>query len=116
MNKNLTNSIFLFLFLSFFLACARVHYVGKTYSPSQHVDIFYSEKEITRDYTVIGHAIGSGETFFVSHEKIQEKLIQSAQARGADAIIISGLGRSHIPVEDGSIDEKQINASYIKYK
>ena len=97
------------------LGCASVNYVGKTFDPTANVDIYFSKEEIKKEYTVIGHAIGSGA--LVSNEKIQEKLIEEAKLKGADAILITGLGKSHMPIgDDSSIDETQINASFIKYR
>ena len=98
------------------LGCASVNYVGRESEPTNQVDIYYSKEEVGKDYTVLGHAIGSG-TFGASNEKIQNKLIEEAKRRGADAIIITGLGKSHVPVgDDSSTEENQINASFLKYK
>ena len=77
--------------------------------------MYFSKEEIKKEYTIIGHAIGSGA--LASNEKIQKKLIEEAKLKGADAIIITGLGKAQLPIgEDSSIDETQINASFIKYK
>jgi len=98
------------------IGCASVNYVGKSFDPTTDVDIYFSEKEIEKEYTVMGRAIGSGA--LVSDEKIEEKLIEEARSKGADAILITGLGKSHIPIrgEGGSVEENQINASFIKYE
>ena len=98
------------------IGCARVNYVGKSFDPTSSVDMYFSKEEIKKEYTVIGHAIGSG-TFGASNDKIQKKLIEEAKRKGADAILITGLGRSHIPVgKEGSTEENQIKASFLKYK
>ncbi len=76
--------------------------------------MYFSKEEIKKEYTVIGHALGSGT--LISNDKIQKKLIEEAKLNGADAILITGVGKSHIPAGDGSYDEQQINASFIKYK
>jgi len=76
--------------------------------------MYFSKEEIKKEYTVIGHAIGSGT--WVSSDEIQKKLIEEAKSKGADAILITGVGKSHVPTGDGSYDEQQINASFIKYK
>ena len=102
----------LFLFVS---ACAEVDYVGESYSPTAHVDVYFSENDVEKDYKVMGHAVAhAGE--FVSIGKLQEALIKEARKRGADGIIMYGLSR--IPGHDATIDEdeKQIRAAFIKYK
>ena len=103
------------LILLIVLGCAHVNYVGKSYSPTNEIEIYYSEKEIQQDYHVIGHAIGSG-TLFVSNEKIQKKLIEEAMKKGADALLITEIDKDNISTGDGSIDEKQIKASFIKFQ
>lgn len=94
---------------------ANVNYVGKEYEPTTTVDVYFSEEEIEKEYTVMGHAIGSGGDF-ISNEDIQNKLIEVAKSKGADAILITGLGKSNIPSGEWSESEKQINTSFLKYK
>lgn len=96
------------------IGCASVNYVGKSFDPTTNVDVYFSKEEIEKDYTVLGHAIGSGR--LVSNDKIQEKLIEEAKRKGADAVLITGIGRSNVPVGDSSIEENQIDASFLKYK
>ena len=109
-------SVFIILILLTVIGCtANVNYVGKKFEPTTSVDVYYSEDEIEKEYTVMGHAIGSGGNF-ISNDKIQEKLISEAKSKGADAILITGLGKSNIPMGEGSESEKQINASFLKYK
>ena len=92
------------------LACAQVNYVGQTYEPTKEVEIFFDDKLIEKEYTIIGQAIGTG-SFGASNSKIQRKLIQEAKKRGADAILITGLGKDNISTGDGtSMEETQINA------
>ena len=98
------------------IGCTSVNYVGRSFDPTTSVDMYFSKEEIEKEYTVIGHAIGSG-TFGASNEKIQKKLVEEARSRGADAILITGLGKSHVPVgKEGSTEENQIKASFLKYK
>ena len=97
------------------VGCASVNYVGKSFDPTTSVDVYFSKEEIKKEYTVIGQAIGSG--VWASNDKIEKKLIEEAKRKGADAILITGLGKSHVPIgESGSADENQINASFLKYK
>ena len=108
-------SLLLFGILLFSANCAEVNYIGQTYEPTDEVQIFFDEKLIEYEYTIIGQAIGTG-SWFVSNGKIQDKLVQTARRKGADAIIITGLGKDNISTGDGSsIEERQINATFIRY-
>ncbi len=97
------------------LACAHVNYVGRSFEPTTDVDIYFSTEEIEREFVVMGHAIGTGQTF-VSNDKIGRKLIEKARSIGADAILITGVGKDNAPAGDGSVTETQIQASFLKYK
>ena len=107
-------SVFMLVILLVF-GCASVNYVGNSLTPTMSVDTYFSEDAIEKEYTIIGHAIGSG--VWVSSEKIQAKLIKEAKTRGADAILITGIGRESVSMGEGSsASENQINASFLKYK
>ncbi len=95
--------------------CASVNYVGKSFDPTTSVAVYFDESEIDREYVVMGQAIGSG--VWRSYDTVQEKLIEEAKRKGADAILVTGIGRSHVPIgESGQANENQINAAFIKYK
>lgn len=92
--------------------CAEVNYIGQTYQPTDEVEIFFDEKLIKYEYTIIGQALGTG----YDNDKIQEELIKTARFRGAHAIIITGIGEDSSNNGDGaSIDKTQINATFIRY-
>lgn len=113
MNKR--HSLFLFGILLLAAGCAEVNYIGQSYEPTTEVEIFFDEKLIEYEYTIIGQAIGTG-SWGASNKKIQDKLIQTAKRKGADAIIITGLGKDNISTGDGtSTEETQINATFIRY-
>ncbi len=99
----------------FIIQCAQVNYVGKTYTPTTNIDVYYSDKEIEKEYTSIGHAMGSG-GILVSNEKIQEKLIEKARAVGADGVIIKEVEKTKVVVDDSTEEERHIKATFIKYK
>jgi hypothetical protein len=84
------NSYFL---LSFFLltSCGTVvDYVGKSYSPSTHVDVFVTPSSVPQEYEIIGKGYVHNPSAWKSRlgETIQRKAIIKAKAKGADAIII----------------------------
>ena len=104
------------IFVIFFaFGCATVNYVGKSLDPTTSIDTYFSEDDIKREYAVIGHAIGFG--MIVEPDKIEAKLIEEAKLKGADAILIKGIGKSNVIVYPGSSsDENQIYTSFLKYK
>ena len=100
----------------FIIGCASVKYIGKSYEPTTSVDVYYSEKDIKKEYEVMGHAIGRGAEIFVTDEQIHKKLMEEARKRGADAIVLTGLDIDHVSAGDTSMEEKQYEATFIKYK
>lgn len=113
--RNLIIAIALIVLSFGVFACAHVNYMGKSFEPTTKIEVFFSKEEIEREYVVIGHAIGTGTTF-VSNDKIERKLIEKARSIGADAILITGVGKDNAPAGDGSVTEKQVQASFVKYK
>lgn len=103
------------ILLLFIGSCAQVDYIGKTYAPSDNVEIFYSENDTEYAYEVMGYAISSGSEF-ISVDKLKNELLKEARKNGADAIIISGIDRDREYDESGFDTEMQIKAAFIKYK
>jgi hypothetical protein len=112
-NLKILATFVLLLFLV--LGCAHINYVGKSYDPTDHIDVYYAPEDITREYTVMGHAIGGGQ-LLVSTSKIQNKLIEKAKSKGADAVLITGIGRQITEENEGFDAEKQVKATFLKYK
>jgi len=103
------------LVLFFVLGCATVNYVGNSLDPTTSIDTYFSENDISHEYTVIGHAIGLG--MMTEPDRIQAKLIEEAKLKGADAILFIGIGKSNVIISAGaSTNENQIYASFLKYK
>ena len=71
-------------------SCAKSNYIGKTYPPTTNVELFMDEKEITREFELMGHIVLDGDAF-VSTDKLQAKMIEEAKKRGADAVLIEVL-------------------------
>ncbi len=99
---------------SFFSACSHFNYVGKSYSPTKDVAVYFSEKEIQKEYTIIGHAVSAGQ-IFVSVDDLKKRLVNEAKAKGADAILIKDLDRDAEYDGRGFDAEKQIKASFLKF-
>src|SRR5512134_2058924 len=68
-------------------SCATIDYVGETYQPTTHVDLFFSEAEVGRDYKVIGQVNATGDQF-VTAAGLHQKMMVRARQIGADAVII----------------------------
>ncbi|MDE0684537.1 MAG: hypothetical protein OXI63_16590 [Candidatus Poribacteria bacterium] len=78
--------------LLFLTACGSdidVDYLGDSYPPTSHVDVYFSEDGITEGYLVIGHDTADGG----DTEALQETLIEKARESGADGIIFEGFDR-----------------------
>ena len=78
--------------LLFVTACGDdvdVDYLGDSYTPTSHVDVYFSEEDVTEGYLVIGHATADGG----DTEALQETLIEKARDNGADGIIFEGFDR-----------------------
>ena len=89
------------------IGCASVNYVGKSFEPTTNVDLYFSKEDIQKEYTVMGHAIGSG-TY--DSNAIQKALIEEAKEKGADAVLITGIDNQD------SGPENEVTASFLKYK
>jgi hypothetical protein len=76
--------------------CATVDYVGESYQPTSHVDVFFSEAAVSKPYKVIGQVLASGDQF-VSAGALHTKLMARARQVGADGVIILEVSRKPIP-------------------
>jgi hypothetical protein len=81
------------------ISCTKIDYVGKSYSPTSEVDIYFSLDDVKSEYEVMGHLTATAGTF-VSSEKMQEEILKKAREKGADAVIILGL--DHYVTEGGT--------------
>lgn len=92
---------FLFIFLiscAMVISCTTTDYVGKKYSKTDRVEIFFNTDEIKQEYEVMGQ-IKAEAPEAVRFEDMEKKLVEDAMARGADAILIGELKT----VEVGSV-------------
>lgn len=81
------------------ISCTKIDYVGKSYSPTANVDIYFSLDDVKGAYEVMGHLTATAGTF-VSSEKMQEEILKKAREKGADAVVILGL--DHYVTEGGT--------------
>ena len=114
----------LLLALFLFMGCGpTMQYMGKTYSATSDVDVFYSKDDIAEEYEVMGQAEAMGDGY-ISVNGIYELIMKEAKSKGADAIIIGGVETEHTSqgyysknpfMIVGSV-KKKINVLFIKYK
>ena len=80
------------LLILFVAACAKIDYIGQSYQPTTHVDLYFSEEDIREDYQVMGHVIAQANEG-ISIENLQKQLEAKAREKGADGIVIHGFDR-----------------------
>ena len=80
------------LLVLFVAACAKIDYIGQSYQPTTHVDLYFSEEDIRENYRVMGHVIAQANEG-ISIENLQKQLEAKARERGADGIVIHGFDR-----------------------
>ena len=73
--------------------CATVDYVGESFQPTSQVDVYFAEKDVPREYKVIGQVLASGDQF-VTASRLNTKLMARAREKGADAVIILAVTRT----------------------
>jgi hypothetical protein len=79
------------------VSCTKIDYVGRSYPPTTNVDIYFSIDDINGSYEVMGHLTATAGSF-TSTEKMQEKILEKAREKGADAVVILGLD---VYIKDG---------------
>jgi len=71
-------------------SCVQTEYVGKSYSATRHVDIYFAASDVTQRYETMGE-IKAEAPDALSFEQMEQQLIQDAMARGADGLIVGGM-------------------------
>jgi hypothetical protein len=95
--KSFLRIIFLIAF-AIASGCTTTDYVGKTYSKTDRVEIYFNKDEIKRPYEVMGQ-IKAEAPEALKFEDMEQKLVEDAMEKGADAILIEELKT----VEVGSV-------------
>ena len=95
------------------IGCANVNYIGKSFEPTTNVDLYFSKEDIEKEYTVMGHAVGDGTS---DNDEIQIALIEEGKAKGADAVLITGIDSDRLLSKENIGRESEVKASFLKYK
>ena len=87
--KCLIGSLYL-LFIA--VGCTTINYIGESYPPSQQVDLYFSEKDIEKQYKVVGRIIATANAheLIYSSDKFTQSILKKARGKGADGVVILG--------------------------
>lgn len=121
------------LFIALLSACSTPSYFGKTYSATQHVDVYLDVADVKKTYTTMGTSTYDQD--LSSIEAMQHKIIEMGKAKGADGVVMklteevaltqqSGVGtvnkntKNKIATSSSTtrdIKKKKITATFIKF-
>lgn len=68
----------------------KIIYYGREYTPTQNVDIFFRESDVTEPNEIMGK-VTLEMSAKKSSDKIQRKLMKRAKSKGADALIFDNI-------------------------
>lgn len=109
-----------------------VNYIGKNYNPTENIDIFLDTNDVKKNYEVIGKVDGISGILGSSYQDIQDKIVQKAKEKGADAVILYNMEQRIIgstsssntehrqwmkntTTSSSNVTEDVLHADFIKY-
>ena len=91
----------LFLVLIIAASCSnKIIYYGRTYQPTQTVEIFFRESDITEPNEVMGK-VTYEVTAKRSSDKVQQKIVRRVKEKGADAILFDEISLTNTGTTQG---------------
>ena len=78
--------------------CATIDYVGESYQPTSHIDVYFSEAVVPRAYKVIGQVRASGDEY-VTASTLNTRMQARARAVGAEGVIILEISRTPMNID-----------------
>lgn len=90
MKKNLFTAFIVSSVIFLMTSCIQANYIGRNYPPTTNVDLFFAENEVSKPHETMGLVTVKGGNF-ISTEKLQQKMIDVAKAKGADAVLIESM-------------------------
>ena len=78
----------LILALAFAQGCVSVSYKGKSYAPTENVEVVKKQKEIPAGFKLMGKAVATAPAEEGSRQELEQKIIKKAKSEGADAVMI----------------------------
>ena len=76
------------LALAYAPGCVSVSYSGKSYAPTESVEVVNKQKEIPAGFELMGKAVAAAPAEEGSRQEMEKKIIQKAKSEGADAVMI----------------------------
>ncbi|WP_139235639.1 hypothetical protein [Mucilaginibacter polytrichastri] len=109
MKINRTATLIVVVTILMFSSCATTTYIGDILPVTKNVDIYYAEKDVKKEYKVIGHitAPTNGD-----ENAAKPRIIERGKKVGADAVIL--LGRGFTGGKDSESFEKADAIKYLK--
>lgn len=87
MKKKTSINLLMILFITLLAACSTPSYFGKSYSPTQNVDVYLDKVDVKKTYITMGSTnLAKG---FSSLDVMQQKVIELGKAKGADGVIMT---------------------------
>ncbi len=97
----LKTKLFLLALLFAATSCGnRIIYYGRTYTPTQQVEIFFREVDLTEPNEIMGKVVYEVSARKRS-EKVQNKLMNEGKRKGADAIIFDDISLTNTGSKTG---------------
>ncbi|MCY0967731.1 hypothetical protein [Chryseobacterium wangxinyae] len=132
-NKIFKNILLVGVLVSMIGCSPTVNYIGKNYNPTQNIDVFLDTNDVKKNYEVIGKVDGISGVLGSSYQEIQDKVVQTAKEKGADAVILYNMEQRIIgstsssntvehrqwmkntTTESTNVTEDVLHADFIKY-
>jgi len=99
----------LILALAYAQGCVNVSYSGKSYAPTENIEVVKKQKEIPAGYELMGKAVGTAPSDEGTRQEMEKKIIQKAKSEGADAVMIVSFEEIKIGEER---DDQFLNMSH----
>jgi hypothetical protein len=94
------NKIYFSIFIIFSSCTTTIDYIGNSYAPTQKPDLYVSGESIERPYKIVGKGYAHLRAFGRSPESIQQKILDKAKAKGADAVLVQDY---YLPNADANV-------------
>lgn len=121
---------FFVIFISLFLLqCSpTLNYLGKSYQPTENVQLYFDSKEIEQEYTTMGLLNFQLASFLVNQDNnyLNNLIMDKAKKVGADAVLVTRFSNQVHQQLDENINTKQVTtketetvnveAKFLKFK
>src|SRR6476620_9737629 len=104
--NSLLSQLSLLLIFTLISCAPLIHYVGDSFPPTSTVDVYYSVKDIQRDYTIMGRMTRE----LIQGDAEKKEMIEEAKRKGAEGIIFYDL-----TMDAGKSSLVSIKAELIRY-